>query len=197
MYILRCANHYELPQIQGSMMAPHVNPTAAEYGIVLRGTGTIQIVYPNGTSAMNAEVTEGDVFWIPRYFPFCQIASRTGPFEFFGFTTSSRKNRPQFLAGASSIFHTLRNMEMATAFDITEDDMERLLGAQYEAIILPSAEIAPPHKEEEKKRRKEEERREAETETETEWERERERERERRVDEVVGSFGRNLVMGFA
>ncbi|XP_038901798.1 vicilin-like seed storage protein At2g28490 [Benincasa hispida] len=172
----------------GSMMAPHVNPTAAEYGIVLRGTGTIQIVYPNGTSAMNAEVTEGDVFWIPRYFPFCQIASRTGPFEFFGFTTSSRKNRPQFLAGASSIFHTLRSLEMATAFDITEEDLERLLGAQYEAIILPSAEIAPPHKEEEKRRRKEEERRER--------EREREPETERRVDEAIRSFERNMVMGY-
>ncbi|GAB4842953.1 hypothetical protein Ancab_012931 [Ancistrocladus abbreviatus] len=70
----------------GTMMAPHLNPTATEYGIVLTGSGTIQIVYPNGTSALKAKVKEGDVFWVPRYFPFCQIASRSGPFEFFGFT---------------------------------------------------------------------------------------------------------------
>ncbi|KAG7010615.1 Vicilin-like seed storage protein, partial [Cucurbita argyrosperma subsp. argyrosperma] len=148
----------------------------------LRGTGTIQIVYPNGTSAMDTEVTEGDVFWVPRYFPFCQIASRTGPFEFFGFTTSSRKNRPQFLAGANSIFHTLRSPAVATAFDITEDDLDRLLSAQYEVVILPSAEIAPPHKEEEKRRRREEGRREREREG------EREREREEEWTRRFGAF---------
>ncbi|URE41533.1 hypothetical protein MUK42_12715 [Musa troglodytarum] len=27
---------------------------------------------------MDAEVSEGDVFWIPRYYPACQIASRWG-----------------------------------------------------------------------------------------------------------------------
>ncbi|WMV18329.1 hypothetical protein MTR67_011714 [Solanum verrucosum] len=36
----------------GSLMAPHINPSAIEYRIVLRGTGRIQIVYPNGTLAM-------------------------------------------------------------------------------------------------------------------------------------------------
>ncbi|ONK62551.1 uncharacterized protein A4U43_C07F5270 [Asparagus officinalis] len=87
----------------GSMLAPHVNPRATEYGIVLGGTGTIQVVYPNGSSAMKAEVNEGDVFWIPRFFPFCQIASRGGPFEFFGFTTSAKNNHPQLLAGARSV----------------------------------------------------------------------------------------------
>ena len=49
----------------------------------------MKIVFPNGTSAMDAKVKEGDVFWVPRYFPFCQTASRSGPFEFFGFTTST------------------------------------------------------------------------------------------------------------
>ncbi|KAK4755559.1 hypothetical protein SAY87_009316 [Trapa incisa] len=39
----------------GSMMAPHVNPTATEYGIVLRESGTVQIAYPNGSSAMKAK----------------------------------------------------------------------------------------------------------------------------------------------
>jgi oxalate decarboxylase/phosphoglucose isomerase-like protein (cupin superfamily) len=85
------------------MMAPHINLTATEYGVVLSGTGTIQIVYPNGTLAMDAEVNEGDVFWIPRYLPFCQVASQTSPFVFFGFATSARNNRPQFLAGKDSL----------------------------------------------------------------------------------------------
>ncbi|XP_073147985.1 vicilin-like seed storage protein At2g28490 [Henckelia pumila] len=128
----------------GSMMAPHVNPRATEYGIVLSGVGTIQIVYPNGTLAMNAKVTEGDVFWIPRYFPFCQIASRTGPFEFFGFTTSARDNRPQFLAGANSLLNTMRGPEFAAAFGLSEDRLKEILESQRESVILPSAAVAPP-----------------------------------------------------
>ncbi|KAG8371362.1 hypothetical protein BUALT_Bualt13G0079800 [Buddleja alternifolia] len=123
----------------GSMMAPHIHPRATEYGIVLRGSGTIQIVYPNGSLAMNAKVTEGDVFWIPRYFPFCQIASHRGPFEFFGFTTSARNNRPQFLVGANSLLHTIRGSELAAAFGLNEDKLKRIVDAQRESTILPSA----------------------------------------------------------
>lgn len=127
------------------MMAPHLNPRATEYGIVLRGAGTIEIVFPNGTTAMNAEVKEGDVFWVPRYFPFCQIASRTGPFEFFGFTTSARKNYPHFLVGANSILRTMAGPEVAAAFGASEERYRHLVDAQRESVILPSASAAPPY----------------------------------------------------
>ncbi|KAB1227013.1 Vicilin-like antimicrobial peptides 2-2 [Morella rubra] len=139
----------------GSMMAPHVNPTATEYGIVLSGSGSIRIVFPNGTTALNAEIAEGDVFWVPRYFPFCQIASRTGPLEFFGFTTSARRNRPQFLAGASSVLRTMLGPELAAGFGVDEETLRRVLDAQREAVILPSPEAAPP---DEKMKRRERER---------------------------------------
>ncbi|XP_058219286.1 vicilin-like seed storage protein At2g28490 isoform X1 [Rhododendron vialii] len=122
----------------GSMMAPHLNPTATEYGIVLRGSGRIQIVFPNGTLAMNAKVSEGDVFWIPRYFPFCQIASHSGPFEFFGFTTSARRNRPQFLVGSNSVLQSMKGPALAAAFGVSEERLERIVNAQSESTILPS-----------------------------------------------------------
>ncbi|KAE9463459.1 hypothetical protein C3L33_04633, partial [Rhododendron williamsianum] len=122
----------------GSMMAPHLNPTATEYGIVLRGSGRIQIVFPNGTLAMNARVNEGDVFWIPRYFPFCQIASHSGPFEFFGFTTSARRNRPQFLVGSNSVLQSMKGPALAAAFGVSEERLERIVNAQCESTILPS-----------------------------------------------------------
>ncbi|MCD7447789.1 hypothetical protein HAX54_034775 [Datura stramonium] len=130
----------------GSLMAPHVNPTAIEYGIVLKGTGRIQIVYPNGTLAMNARVQEGDVFWVPQYFPFCQIASTNGPFEFFGFTTSARRNHPQFLVGKNSLMQSLRGPEFAAAFGIGEKRLERIANAQQEQVILPSSSAAPGDK---------------------------------------------------
>lgn len=165
-------------RLQGSMMAPHVNPDADEFAIVTVGKGKMQITYPNGTSAFDAEVSEGNVIFFPKFFAFCQIASRTGPFEFVGFTTSSHRNHPQFLAGASSVYHTLRGPEMARAFDMAEDDLGRFLDAQSEAIILPSAEIAPPYKEEEKGRQEEEK-------------------RERRDREAIRSLEGNIMgMGF-
>ncbi|OVA18146.1 Cupin 1 [Macleaya cordata] len=139
----------------GSMMAPHVNPTATEYGIVLSGAGTIQVVYPNGSLAMNARVEEGDVFWVPRYFPFCQIASRSGPMEFFGFTTSARKNRPQFLVGASSILQTMSGPELAMAFDVSEEKLKSLINAQRESVILPSAPVSEPDEQPEDQVKKE------------------------------------------
>ncbi|GMI89050.1 hypothetical protein like AT2G28490 [Hibiscus trionum] len=151
----------------GSMMAPHVNPRATEYGIVLRGTGRIQIVFPNGTLAMDTKVKEGDVFCVPRYFAFCQIASRSSPFEFFGFTTSSHKNMPQFLAGANSLLHALRTPELAAAFGVTEERMRRFIDAQNEAVILPSASAAPAGDEEESEA----------------------------VPEVIKSFGNDMIMG--
>lgn len=129
---------------QGSMMAPHVNPTATEYGIVLSGTGTIQIGYPNGSAALNTKVREGDIFWIPRFFPFCQIASRSGPFEFFGFTTSARRNRPQFLVGQNSMLHALSGPELSASFGASDDEFRTLLDSQREAVILPTASVAPP-----------------------------------------------------
>ncbi|KAL2513213.1 RmlC-like cupins superfamily protein [Abeliophyllum distichum] len=127
--------------MQGSMMAPHINPRATVYGIVLRGAGTIHIAYPNGSLAMSAKVTEGNVCWIPRYFPFCQIALRSGPFEFFGFTISARQNRPQFLVGSNSLPQTMRGAELATAFGVSEERLNEILDSQRELVILPSASI--------------------------------------------------------
>lgn len=134
---------YYVKLAAGSMMAPHVNPRATEYGIVLSGGGRIQIVFPNGTSAMNTEIKEGDVFFVPRYYPFCQIASRNGPLVFFGFTTSARKNRPLFLAGAASVLRTMMGPELAAAFGESEDTMWHLVDAQHKAVILPSPSAAP------------------------------------------------------
>nr|CAD1841849.1 unnamed protein product [Ananas comosus var. bracteatus] len=143
----------------GSMLTPHVNPRATEYGIVLGGSGRIQVVYPNGSTAMNVKVAEGDLFWIPQFLPFCQIASRSGPMEFFGFTTSAARNRPQFLIGASSVLRTMLGPELAAAFGISEARLRDAVEAQREAVIIPSW---PEKRKKGRKGRREEEREEGE-----------------------------------
>ena len=132
------------------MLAPHVNPRATEYGVVLGGEGTIQVVFPNGSLAMSEVVRPGDVFWIPRYFPFCQVASRGGPFEFFGFTSSARRNRPQFLVGASSVLRTMLGPEIAAGFGVREKEFSKLVRAQRDALIMPSFPASGKEEEEKK-----------------------------------------------
>ncbi|KAG6789466.1 hypothetical protein POTOM_005564 [Populus tomentosa] len=75
---------------------------------------------------MYARVKAGDAFWVPGYFPFCHIAARSGSLEFFGFTTSARKNRLQLLIGATSILQTLRIPERAAAFCVSEERVKRV-----------------------------------------------------------------------
>ncbi|WJX69405.1 hypothetical protein P8452_53651 [Trifolium repens] len=122
----------------GSMMTPHVNPRATEYGVVIKGSGRIQIVFPNGSNAMDTSIKEGDVFFVPRYFAFSQIASSSEQLDFFGFTTSAKKNKPQFLVGATSLMKTLMGPELAAAFGVSEDTMENILNAQHEGVIIPT-----------------------------------------------------------
>ncbi|KAJ7536028.1 hypothetical protein O6H91_12G054300 [Diphasiastrum complanatum] len=127
----------------GAMLAPHWNPRATEIAVVTNGTGTIEIVYPNGTSALSTKVEPGTIFVVPRYFPMCQIASREGQFEFVGYSTSSRPNRPQFLAGSTSVLKALDEETVAVAFDVPKERLRVILDSQNDAVILPGF-IEPP-----------------------------------------------------
>ena len=82
---------------QSAMLAPHWNPRGMEIALVTKGEGDIQVVHASGSSL--ERVREGNVFYVPRNFAMCQAASTNGPLEFVGFSTSSRPNHPQFLAG--------------------------------------------------------------------------------------------------
>lgn len=121
----------------GAVLAPHWNPRATEIALVTKGEGEIQIVYPNGTAATTQRVREGNVFYVPQNFPMCQIASRSGPFEFMGFTTSSRPNRPQFLAGSNSVLKGVDAEVLAASFNIPVEHLQHFLDLQSEAVILP------------------------------------------------------------
>mgnify|MGYP000093619537 CR=1 FL=1 len=92
------------------MLAPHWNPRGMEVAVVTNGEGEIQIVSPDGHGGSGnrgekVKVREGSVFYVPRNFGMCQIASSSGkPLEFVGFSTSSRPNHPRFLAGDIHVY---------------------------------------------------------------------------------------------
>ncbi|KAG5614618.1 hypothetical protein H5410_014442 [Solanum commersonii] len=119
------SDYSPLEQWRGSLMAPHINPSAIEYGIVLRGTGRIQIVYPNGTLAMNAKVREG-----------CFLGAK--PVGVLWLHYISKEEQSTVLGRKNSLMQSLRRPEFAAAFGIDEKRLKRIANAQREQVILPS-----------------------------------------------------------
>ena len=176
------------------MMGPHWNPRATEVAIVTEGEGMVQVVLPRISPSRiegDAECTswrfrvrEGDVFVVPRYHTMAQMSFNNGSFSLVGFSSSVRKNRPQFLAGKRSVLQNLDKEILALSLGVANKNIvEKLLEPQGEAIILDctscAEEVERTEEEIEKKRREEEEARRKEEEE----ARKREEEEETRIRE--------------
>ncbi|XP_047973018.1 vicilin-like seed storage protein At2g18540 [Salvia hispanica] len=179
----------------GSMMGPHWNPVATEVAVVVEGRGMVRVVCPsvlNGTgcSEMRFEVEEGDIFSVPRFYPMAQMAFNNETFVFMGFSSSAKKNHPQFLAGQASVLRTLSKDVLATSFNVGNMTMDQLLDSQQESVILgcvscaeEELRILEEEREKEREREEEERKREEEEAREREEEEAREKEEERRRKE--------------
>ncbi|CAN6482210.1 unnamed protein product [Victoria cruziana] len=160
---------------KGSMMGPHWNPKATEIAIVTYGEGMVQIVAPNETDRYGVrrfKVSEGDVLLSSRYEPMAQMSYDNDSLVFMGFSTMSKRNHPQFLAGSSSVLQTLGEVIVSLSLNANRSDVKQLLSSQMDAIILACPYCAV---EEEKLMKDEEEKK-----REKEWERKREEEEEQR-----------------
>ncbi|XP_050205939.1 vicilin-like seed storage protein At2g18540 [Mercurialis annua] len=177
---------------KGSMMGPHWNPMATEIAIVLQGQGMVKVVCSsnaNETDCVNKRfmVEEGDVFAVPRFHPMAQMSFNNDSFVFMGFSTSTRRNYPQFLAGTRSVLQTLNRDVLALSFNVTNSTIHELLAPQNEAIILDCTSCAEEEQrvmvEEKEQERREEEARAKEEEHKREKERKRQQEEEERERE--------------
>ncbi|KAG6399633.1 hypothetical protein SASPL_141114 [Salvia splendens] len=179
----------------GSMMGPHWNPVATEVSVVVQGRGMVRVVCPSvlngkGCSEMRFEVEEGDIFVVPRFYPMAQMAFNNETFVFMGFSSSAKKNHPQFLAGQASVLRTLSKDVLATSFNVENMTMDQLLDSQQESVILgcvscaeEELRILEEEKEKEREREEGERKREEEEAREREEEEAREKEEERRRKE--------------
>ncbi|XP_073063841.1 vicilin-like seed storage protein At4g36700 [Primulina eburnea] len=126
---------------RGSMMGPHWNPMANEIGIVWQGRGIVRIVCSStaietGCESVRFKVEEGDVFAVPRLHPMAQMAFENDTFVFAGFSTSAKRNHPQFFAGRASVLKTLDNEVVSMSFNVPKATMDQLLALQKGAVIL-------------------------------------------------------------
>ncbi|XP_011025729.1 PREDICTED: globulin-1 S allele [Populus euphratica] len=177
---------------KGSMMGPHWNPMATEIAIVLHGRGMVRVICHSTANEsecknMRFKVKEGDVFAVPRFHPMAQISFNNDSFVFMGFSTSTKRNHPQFLTGKSSILQILDRGILAVSFNVTNTTMDQLLKAQEEALILDCTSCAEIEekkmKEEFEKEKQEEEARKTEEERKREEARKKEEEEARKREE--------------
>ncbi|KAL4353291.1 hypothetical protein GQ457_06G040230 [Hibiscus cannabinus] len=171
---------------KGSMMAPHWNPRAAEIAIVLQGQGMVQVLCSSHAKKsecrnMRYRVEEGDVFAVPRFHPMAQISFNNDSFVFMGFSTSTEKNNPQFLAGKRSALRSLDRDILAWSFNVSKATIDHLLQPQKESVILDCTSCA---EEEERLMEEEIERERREEEEEARKKKEEEEDRKRREEEA-------------
>ncbi|KAE7999893.1 hypothetical protein FH972_004281 [Carpinus fangiana] len=126
---------------KGSMMGPHWNPMATEMAIVLQGQGMVRAVCSSSANEsecknMRFMVMEGDVFTVPRFHPMAQMSFNNDSFVFMGFSTTRRRNHPQFLAGKRSVLQTLDKEVLAVSFNVTNTTIDQLLASQADSILL-------------------------------------------------------------
>ncbi|KAI9165964.1 hypothetical protein LWI28_023794 [Acer negundo] len=188
---------------KGSMMGPHWNPMANEIAVVLQGQGMVRVVCPStalkaNCKDLNFRVEEGDVFAVPRFHPMAQMSFNNDSFVFMGFSTTTEKNYPQFLAGKNSILHALNKQILALSFNVTKTTIDQLLSPQRDSVILECTSCAEEaesameediekEKEKEKERKEEEEAKKREEEDEKREEEEakkREEEKKRQEEEA-------------
>ncbi|XP_034682965.1 vicilin-like seed storage protein At2g18540 [Vitis riparia] len=193
---------------KGSMMGPHWNPLATEIAVVLEGQGIVRVVCSSNTTKSSSSnttkssssnstkfkcenrsfrVREGDVFVVPRFHPMAQMSFNNGSLVFMGFSTASKLNHPQFLAGESSVLRTLDRDVLAAAFNVSNTTMDQFLTPQRESIILDCTSCAEEEarmmEEEIEKKRQEEEARKEEEERKRKEEEAKEEEEEKKREE--------------
>ncbi|XVF15722.1 hypothetical protein REPUB_Repub09cG0180100 [Reevesia pubescens] len=178
---------------KGSMMAPHWNPRASEIAIVLQGQGMVRVACSSNANKsecknMRFRVKEGDVFAIPRFYPMAQMSFNNDSFVFMGFSTSTKRNHPQFLAGKSSVLGILDRHILAVSFNVKNTTIDQLLTPQKESFILDCTSCAEEEErlmeeEFEREREEEEEARKKEEEEAQKREKEEEEARKRKEEE--------------
>ncbi|KAG4386526.1 hypothetical protein GLYMA_11G065800v4 [Glycine max] len=169
---------------------------ATELTVGVDGEGMVRVVCGSGNENetecqnMRFKVKEGDAFLVPRFHPMAQMSFNNGPFVFLGFSTSAKKNHPQFLAGKGSVLHILDKKILARSLGVSNRTIDELLRSPEDSIIFRCSSCAEEEEkimkeeEEEEESKKEEEERKKKEEEEEEEEKKKKEERKREEEEA-------------
>ncbi|XP_074278837.1 vicilin-like seed storage protein At4g36700 [Silene latifolia] len=124
----------------GSMVGPHWNPYANEVSVVLEGEGMVQVVCASSLTNKDCKntrvrVEEGDVFTVPRFHPVAQMSFNSDSLVFMGFSSISKKDKPQFLVGKASFLQKLDKGILGVAFNVSNTTIGQLISVRKKSIL--------------------------------------------------------------
>ncbi|WMV12441.1 hypothetical protein MTR67_005826 [Solanum verrucosum] len=105
---------------------------------ITKGSGRVVIVGLFGKVVLDTKVEEGEVFFVPKFFPFV-VEADEGGIEFFSLKTSSKQTYGELSSGKKSIWEAASPSILEASLNMTPD-----LTKSFKSKIAKGAVIAPP-----------------------------------------------------
>ncbi|KAH0727120.1 hypothetical protein KY284_002985 [Solanum tuberosum] len=105
---------------------------------ITKGSGRVVIVGLFGKVVLDTKVEEGELFFVPKFFPFV-VEADEGGIEFFSLKTSSKQTYGELSSGKKSIWEAASPSILEASFNMTPD-----LTKSFKSKIAKGAVIAPP-----------------------------------------------------
>ncbi|KAH0784900.1 hypothetical protein KY290_004498 [Solanum tuberosum] len=105
---------------------------------ITKGSGRVVIVGLFGKVVLDTKVEEGELFFVPKFFPFV-VEADEGGIEFLSLKTSSKQTYGELSSGKTSIWEAASPSILEASLNMTPD-----LTKSFESKIAKGAVIAPP-----------------------------------------------------
>ncbi|XP_015168061.1 13S globulin seed storage protein 2-like [Solanum tuberosum] len=111
---------------------------SVQLSYVTKGSGRVQIMGPLCKIVLDTKVEEGELFFVPKFFPFV-VEADEGGLEFFSVITSSKQVYGGLSGGKKSIWEAISPSVLEASLNMTSD-----LTEFFKSKIAKGAVIAPP-----------------------------------------------------
>ncbi|KAK4339922.1 hypothetical protein RND71_041384 [Anisodus tanguticus] len=112
--------------------------SSVQLSYVTKGSGRVEIVGLFGKTVLDAKVKEGELFFVPKFFPFA-VEADEGGMEFFSVITSSKQVYGQLSGGKKSIWEAVSPSVLESSLNMTPDVFQ-----SFKSKIAKGTVIAPP-----------------------------------------------------
>lgn len=123
----------------GAVLGPiFTADSSVHLSYVTKGSGRVQIVGLFGKVVLDTKVEEGELFFVPKFFPFV-VEADEGGIEFFSLKTSSKQIYGELSGGRKSILDAASPAILEASLNMTPD-----LTKSFKSKIAKGAVIAAP-----------------------------------------------------
>ncbi|XP_006349431.1 12S seed storage protein CRD-like [Solanum tuberosum] len=123
----------------GAVLGPIYTPDSfIHLSYITKGSGRVVIVGLFGKVVLDTKVEEGDLFYVPKFFPFV-VEADEGGIEFFSMKTSSKEVYGELSGGKKSVWEAASPSILEASLNMTPD-----LTKSFKSKIAKGAVIAPP-----------------------------------------------------